>query len=160
MVLWGPHSKLQMLHLLKWKQFSSKAWLFFLNAHSCITFYSLLWDQVYFYKRVILLLSFLNIVLSISMCTSAREYIQLWIFWTKMNKVIIWELNYIFFNMTDYLDWYWKHNKNCKQNVFLLQLVFFGFDNSQLFGKAFQRRRKMPNYGLGQTVLSRVTLHI
>lgn len=62
---------------------------FFSYADSCITFYSLLWDQVYFYKRIILLLSFLSIVLFVSMCTSAREYIQLWILWTQMNKVII-----------------------------------------------------------------------
>lgn len=73
----------------------------FSYAHSCSLFFSSSWDQVYFYKRIVSLLSFQNIVLSISMCTLPTEYIQLWILLTmyfrrKMNKVIIWELNYIF----------------------------------------------------------------
>lgn len=60
--------------------------------------------------------------------------------------------------MTDCPDWYEKCNKNCKQNVSLCNSCLY-FDNS-VFCKVLNRRKKMHNPGLGQTLLSRGIPHM
>ena len=72
----------------------------FSYAQACSLFFSSR-DQVYFYKRIISLLSYQNTVLYVSMYISPTGYSHLWLLFTmyfreKMNKIIVWELSYIF----------------------------------------------------------------